>query len=295
MESPAQNAPRLTVQDPLAAAGAVVLDCRPPLLPVSMDITDVDLSAIQTSSISARAGAFPREQSFVGGDLLSLICPKLGATPLADPGTDLEDELPTPATSPVTVDHGAGPRSAQADVDSDLVRIFEDVGTLPAMVTPLSDPEGGLLGSPAGYAVPVIADASDRTTQPLVVTSPAGPTDMDPAIPRPSTVSMSCSAVLSSLPVVSATEWSPSSRTAPVDQQWSGSLFGGELAGHTMPPGSLTSHPTAASPHVSESDAVGGGGTWVSQTCLESAPLMSIRTVRSRVHRRACWMTRNFR
>ena len=34
-----QNITVLTVQDPLAAAGAVVLDCRPPLLPVSMDIS----------------------------------------------------------------------------------------------------------------------------------------------------------------------------------------------------------------------------------------------------------------
>ena len=59
----------------------------------------------------------------------------MGVTPLTDPGTDLEDELPTPAASPVTVDHG--------DVDVDLVRVFEDVGTLPAMLTPVSDPEGG--------------------------------------------------------------------------------------------------------------------------------------------------------
>ena len=138
MESPVQNAPRLTVQDPLTAAGAVVLDCRPPLLPVSMDISGVDLSVIRALTMSAEAGAFPpkREQSFVGGDLLSLICPELGVTPLTDPGTDLEDELPTPAASPVTVDHGAAPLSTQADVDIDLVRVFEDVGTLPAMVTP---------------------------------------------------------------------------------------------------------------------------------------------------------------
>ena len=146
MELHVQNAPRLTVQDPLAAAGAVVLDCRPPLLPLLMDISGVDLSAIRASTMSAEAGDFPpeREQSFGGGgDLLSLICPELGVTPLMDPGTDLEDELPTPAVSPVTVDHGAAPRSAQADVDIDLVRVIEDVGTLPAMVTPLSDPEGG--------------------------------------------------------------------------------------------------------------------------------------------------------
>ena len=92
------------------------------------------------------------------------------------------------------------------------------------------------------------------------MTSPAGPTDVDPAIPRPSTGSMGCSAVLSSLPVVSTTEWSPSSRAAPVDQclLWSGSSFRGELAGRTLPPGSLTSRPTGVCPPVSESDADGG-------------------------------------
>ena len=47
-----------------------------------------------------------------GGDLLSLICPEFGVTPLTDPGTDLEDELPTPAALPVTVEHGAAPLSA---------------------------------------------------------------------------------------------------------------------------------------------------------------------------------------
>ena len=40
VEEPAiVNVPVLTIQDPLAAAGAVVLDCRPPLMPVSMDVS----------------------------------------------------------------------------------------------------------------------------------------------------------------------------------------------------------------------------------------------------------------
>ena len=67
-----------------------MLDCRPPLLPVSMDIS---------------AGVLPpeREQLFGGGDLLSLICPELGVTPLVDPGTDVEDERPTPAVSPLPI------------------------------------------------------------------------------------------------------------------------------------------------------------------------------------------------
>ena len=77
--------------------------------------------------------------------------------------------------------------------------------------------------TPAGYTTPAISDASVVMTQPLVVTSPAGPTDVDPAIPRPSTVLVGCSPVLPSLPVVSTTEWSPSSRAAPMDQSllWS--------------------------------------------------------------------------
>ena len=77
---------------------------------------------------------------------------------------------------------------------------------------------------------------------------------------------------------MSKTEWSPSSRAAPVDQclLWSGSSFGGESAGRTVPPGSLTSRPTGASPHVGESDA--DGGIRVSQTCVERALLMFTRT-----------------
>ena len=71
---------------------------------------------------------------------------------------------------------------------------------------------------------------------------------------------MGCSSVLLSLPVVSTTEWSPSSRAAPMDQSllWSGSSFGGESTGRTLPPASLTPRLTGASPHVGESDADGG-------------------------------------
>ena len=100
MESHVRNVPLLMVQDPLAAAGAVVLDCRPRLLPVSMDISGVDLSG----SGYVRRGWSLRGGGGGGrGDLLSMIYPELGVTPLVDPGTDLEDELPTPAASPVTV------------------------------------------------------------------------------------------------------------------------------------------------------------------------------------------------
>ena len=42
MEPPVRTASSLTLQDPLAAAGAVVLDCRPHVLPGVMDDSDGD-------------------------------------------------------------------------------------------------------------------------------------------------------------------------------------------------------------------------------------------------------------
>ena len=57
------------MQDPLTAAGAVVFDCRLSLMPVSMDVTGIDMSAIRSSALSAEADVVPpeHEQSFVGG------------------------------------------------------------------------------------------------------------------------------------------------------------------------------------------------------------------------------------
>ena len=63
-------------------------------------------------------------------------------TPRIDPGTDLEDELSALADSPAAADHGVALLSAPADVDIDLEQVFGDVGSLPAMVTPVCDFDG---------------------------------------------------------------------------------------------------------------------------------------------------------
>ena len=151
---------------------------------------------------------------------------------------------------------------------------------------------GGLVVTAAGYPVPAIPSASVVMTRPLVVPSPAGPADMDHVTTWSSTESVDCSTALPSLPVVSTPEGGQSSRTAPMDHchQSSSSSFGGEPAGHPLPPVSLTHRETGASPHVGGSDVDGGGGARVSQTCLERALLMFTRTVRTWVHRRASSM-----
>ena len=134
METPVRIAPHLTIQDPLAASGAVVLDCRPQVLTGAMDVCGTDLAEIRSMHRAGVATAVPpeREQLFWGGgggDLLSLICPELGVTPQVDTGTDLEDELSIPASPPADVNHEVVPLSMRADVDSE--QVFGDVGCLP--------------------------------------------------------------------------------------------------------------------------------------------------------------------
>ena len=69
-------------------------------------------------------------------------------TPQTDPGTDLEDEQSIPASPPAADEHGV-PLSMQADVDSELEQVFGDVGSLPTMVTPVCDLDGGPCVTPA--------------------------------------------------------------------------------------------------------------------------------------------------
>ena len=57
MEQPVWIASSLTLQDPLVAAGAVVLDCHPQVLPGAMDVSGTNLTEIQsTSSAGVAAG-----------------------------------------------------------------------------------------------------------------------------------------------------------------------------------------------------------------------------------------------
>ena len=123
METPVRIAPRLTIQDPLAAAGqwclTAALKCYQ-----NMDVSGTDLAEIRSMTRAGVVTAVPpeREQSFGGGggDLLSLICPELGVTPLVNTGTDLEDELSIPASPLADVNHEVVPLSMRAEVDSEL-------------------------------------------------------------------------------------------------------------------------------------------------------------------------------
>ena len=188
-----------------------------------------------------------REQSFRRGELLSLI----------DPGTDLEDELSIPASPPVADEHGAVPLSVLADMDSELEQVFGDVGSLPTMVTPVCDLDGGLCVTPAECPVIEPHGVSVTVTQPSMVYSPAGPIVVSPGFSHPSTGSVGFLSVHRTSPVVPAPEECLLLNTADTNQAQpeAGPSFMGDGLFRAVP---LTPRPATASHHGGESDAVGG-------------------------------------
>ena len=195
-----------------------------------------------------------------GGDLLGLICPELGITPQVDPGTDLEDELSTPASPPAVVNHAVVSLSVWAEMDNELEQVFVDVGSLPTMVTHVCDPDGALHMTPAECPVIVAPAVSSCVIQPLMVSSPAGPDVGSPEFSHPSTGSVGDLLENRSSPVVSAPEGFLLPHTADLNQAQpeSGLSFKGDLAGglfHAIP---LTPVLAAVSRHGGELDAVGG-------------------------------------
>ena len=198
LDTPARIAPRLTEQDPRMVAGAVVFDCRPALLPVSVDVSGIDMLAVRSAIPPAESVVVPPEleQQFGGGaDLLDYIGPELGVAPLLDSGTDLEDELPSPDVSPIVISHGVALLPAQVEEDVDLAQILAEFGTLPAIVTPIHYPQEARVMTPAEYRPPE-APAD-------VFVAPAGPADDDR---RPPMGSVGCSPIALAPPAVPALE-----------------------------------------------------------------------------------------
>ena len=160
-------APRLTELDPLAAAGDMVFDCCPQVLPGAMDVSGTELSEIRSMMRASAATSSPpeREQSFIGR-LTGIDLPELGVAPLVDPGTDCEDELPAPADVPAVGNH---------EMDSELQSVIIDVVSLLTMITPVSDVDRAF-GAPE-YLDAVIAPPA---VSPVVIRPPTAMTSAEP-------------------------------------------------------------------------------------------------------------------
>ena len=153
----------LTLPDPADAQCALVDDCRPPLLPVSLQLGDLGMFARRRPEVSANVAVPSWEEGPSIGDVDSdmVVFPVIGVTPLIDSGTDREDELPTPDDSPgsvaVSSAGAAVPEVCPAPrggFDLELVKALLDVLVVPMMITPIVDPVVDSMVSMAAYPGP---------------------------------------------------------------------------------------------------------------------------------------------
>ena len=169
--------------------------------------------------------------------------------PLADPGTDLEDERPTPVGSPSSAVDECMPLSQTSGIDVEVAHALLEVGVLPGMVTPIVDPGVGFSMTPATYPVPPVPMMSSGDSVPLEVVPPAGLEVGSPArseallrqVSSPSSVASS--GLYPSLPLLrSAPDVSPPSGLAAMEQElpWSASLPLGCSADYPLLPAPLT-------------------------------------------------------
>ena len=171
--------------------------------------------------------------------------------PLVDPGTDCEDELPTPAGPPADVDQ---------EMDSELQKVFIDVVSLPTMVTPVSDMDGTLC-TPQAECPPVVSPpaVSAFVIRPSMTTSSAGPKLLSPILFSPSPASVGVSPVPRTSPVVAVPEDFMLFNAAVTNQtqpETSPSLMG-NVAGGLLPAIPLTPGQATASRPGVELDVVG--------------------------------------
>ena len=85
--------------------------------------------------------------------MFDYIGPELDVAPLPVSGTDLEDELPSPDGSPMVISH-VSLFPAWVEEDVDLAQMLAECGTLPAIVTPIHDPQEARVMPPVEYRPP---------------------------------------------------------------------------------------------------------------------------------------------
>ena len=158
------RAPILTEQNPAEMIGETVIDCRRSLLPVS-----IPLSGLSPETISGAwdcVSYLPSEetgQSIMNMDTSEISINRIVGFTWNEGGTDVEDELPTPASSPNQIVVPAIPRAGTDDpfgrgesFDLELAKVICEVSVLPSLVTPLLEVETSECATVADYAPPAV-------------------------------------------------------------------------------------------------------------------------------------------
>ena len=154
--------PILTEQNPAEMIWEMVIDCRPSLLPVS-----IPLSGLSPETISGARNCVsyqPSEetgQSIMNMDTSEISINRIVGFVWDEGGTNVEDELPTPASSPNQIVVPAIPPAGTADpfgrgesFDLELAKVICEVSVLPSLVSPLQEVEVSSCATAADYAPP---------------------------------------------------------------------------------------------------------------------------------------------
>ena len=134
------DGPLLTVQNPADMVGETVIDCRPSVLPVSIPLSALSSRTVDNArEISGFKPPQETRQSIM----------------------DIEDELPTPTSSPAQNVAPVIPPTETADsldrgdgFDLDLAKVMLDVSVMPAHISPIEESEVLPTSEAAEYAVP---------------------------------------------------------------------------------------------------------------------------------------------
>ena len=154
--------PILTIQDPTDMIGASVVDCRPPVIPVSIPLSALSPRTVENARGTSGFNPSRTEgQSIMDMDTNEITINRIVGSPWNDPETDVEDELPTPASSPVQcttpavmTGESGGPQELRDNFDLDLARVLLDISVIPTMVLPIEDSVVIETTDVGGYAVP---------------------------------------------------------------------------------------------------------------------------------------------
>ena len=123
------------------AAGAMVIDGRPAMLPVSVDVSSIDIQKVRRAESPTEpfVATAKRRQEFGAPVWLDDIDPELEVIPLLDSGTDCQDELSSPDGSPMVISPIVCLLPSQGEDDINLSLILAEFANRPALLSPIDD------------------------------------------------------------------------------------------------------------------------------------------------------------
>ena len=162
MSEAVNDGPFLTVQNPADMVGETVIDCRPSVLPVSIPLCALSPGTVDNArEISGFNPPQETGQSIMNMDTNEITINRIVEFQWDEPGTDVEDELPTPPSSPTqNVVHVIPPTETADSLDRgdgfdlDLAKVMLDVSVMPALISPIEECEVLPTSAAAEYAEP---------------------------------------------------------------------------------------------------------------------------------------------